>query len=573
MKSKVTIRVALAVVAASCNAEPSARPPGQAPEPLLREDTQAVVTPAYANAQRFLEQAAFGPRLVLGGPAPNDSIEHVLEVGIGAALTEQLDTPAEPFEPTPPRTGNCDGVFPPELDLGSQFFVDAMTSADQLRLRALFALSQILVVSVNGVQENRVTCNSEKRDAVLRYFNALRVGAFGSYRELLEEITLEPVMGTFLDMANNVGMGADGPITANENFARELLQLFTVGLYKLDDRGERVLVGGEPQPAYTEDDVKAFARTLTGWTFASPTGCPDKVGGKNEARYDAPMIPCQLNHNSASAQLLAYPGAANGGVTTDRASARKHLEEALDNVFNHPNLPPFVSKQLIQHLVTSNPSPDYVARVVAKFKDDGTSSHRRGNLRAVLRAILLDPEARAPAALATYGRLRAPAELLTRMLRGLGASVDPALDPGTFLNGQSGDLGQTVSRPPSVFSYYPPDHPLPGSTSLVGPEFALLDTATQAGRAALLQTLLHGGRFASRGVDISAGLAAMPTEPAAIVDWIDQQFLHGAMSASSAGLRALLTEALADARSGSAENKKRLALFLTFLSPEFEIQR
>lgn len=581
--SRNMLFMTLAVAAASCGEltpagegaagtqEVTAPVPAAAPSAEL---AASAVTPGYANAQRFLEQATFGPRpVVVGRPVPTESVEHVLDVGVTAALVEQLDAPTGVFAPTPPRAAPCDGGFPAVLDPGAQFFVAALTGADQLRLRTMFALSQILVVSANGVPEIQSTCNSERRDAMVRYLNALRAGALGSYRELLEQITLEPAMGTFLNMANNVGMGPDGPITANENFARELLQLFTVGLYKLDDRGERVLVGGEPQPTYTEADVQAFARTLTGWTFASPTGCPDKVGGKNEARYDAPMISCPLNHNSASAQLLAYPGAANGGITTDRASAHKHLEEALDNVFNHPNLPPFVSKQLIQHLVTSNPSPDYVARVVAKFKDDGTASHRRGNLRVVLRAILLDPEARSPAALATYGRLRAPAELLTRMLRGLGASVDSAPDPGTFLNGQSGELGQTVSRPPSVFSYYPPDHPLPGSTSLVGPEFALLDTATQAGRAALLQTLLHGGRFASRGIDISAGLAAMPTDSAAIVDWVDQQFLHGAMSASAAGLRTLLTEALADARAGSVENKKRLALFLTFLSPEFEIQR
>lgn len=565
MKSKVTIHVALAIAAASCNGDATSRSPDG-------EFAIAAVTPAAA--QRFLEQATFGPRLAPEGlPPPADSVEHVLEVGIHAALTEQLDTPAELFEATPPRVGNCAGPFPPEFDLGSQLFVDALASADQLRLRTAFALSQILVANVNGVKENDATCTSEKRDAILRYYNALRSGAFGSYRELLEEITLEPVMGTFLDMVDNVGMGKTGPITANENFARELLQLFTIGLYQLNDRGERVLVGGEPQPAYTEDDVKAFARTLTGWTFASPTGCPDKVGGKNAARYDGPMIPCQLNHNPASAQLLAYRGAPNGGVTTDQASAKKHLQEALDNVFYHPNLPPFVSMQLIQHLVTSNPSPQYVARVVAKFKDDGTASHRRGNLRAVVRAILLDPEAREPAALGAYGRLRAPAELLPRMLRGLGAKLDLALDPGTFLNGKSGELGQSVSRPPSVFSYYPPDHPLPGSTSLVGPEFALLDTATQAGRAELLQTLLHGGRFVGRGVDIADGLAAMPGDPAEIVDWIDQQFLHGAMSTGPAGLRTLLSEALADSRSGTTDNKKRLALFLTFLSPEFEIQR
>ena len=579
--------MALAVAAASCGGgEPS---PGEdeaasaqaevsaitSVAPSAAEVGVAAVSPAYANAQRFLEQATFGPRpVVIGQPVPTESVEHVLSVGIGAALVAQLDEPAGVFAPTPPRAAPCDGAFPAELDPGSQFFVDTLTGEDQLRLRTTFALSQILVVSTNGIPENRTTCSSEKRDAMVRYLNALRAGAFGSYRELLEQITLEPAMGTFLNMANNVGMGPSGAITANENFARELLQLFTLGTYKLNDRGERVLVGGVPQPAYNEGDVKAFARTLTGWTYPSPSGCPTNVGGKLPARYDGPMIPCQQNHNSAKATLLVYPGAPAAGVTTDGATARKHLEEALDNVFYHPNLPPFVSKQLIQHLVTSNPSPEYVARVVDKFKDDGSTLHRRGNLRVVIRTILLDPEARNPTVLASYGRLRAPAELLTRVLRALAVAVDSTggKTPGTYLNQRSGLLGQSVPKPPSVFSYYPPDQPAPGS-DLVGPEFGLLDTNTITQRAAFLHALLHTNVFTNAGIDVGAGLALVPGTPVELIDWIDQHLLHGKMSTGPAGLRTTLTEALADSRSGDANAKKRLALFLTILSPEFEIQR
>lgn len=561
----------LAVAAVSCSGEPAEeRATGGE-----QEVEAAAVPAAVVNAVRLLEQMTFGARPALPGQSvPTESIEHVTSIGAGAAIIEQLDRPAELFEPTPPRAAPCDGAFPPELEPGAQFFVDALTSSDQLRLRVMFALSQILVVSTGGINELSTTCNSEKRDAMVRYLNALRGGAFGSYRELLEKITLEPAMGTYLDMANNVGVGPAGPITPNENFARELLQLFTVGTYRLDDRGERVLVGGNPVPAYSEAQVMAFARTFTGWTYPHPDGCPTTIGGKRGVRYDGPMIPCDINHNKTSQQLLTYAGAVNGGKTTAGATARQHMEQALDNVFNHPNLPPFVCKQLIQHLVTSNPSPEYVARVVAVFKDDGSAVHRRGNLRAVVRTILADPEARTAPVAESYGRLRAPAELLARFVRGLAVQVDVSdgKNPGQFLNARSGFLGQTVPQPPSVFSYYPPEQPAPGQ-DLLGPEFGLLNTYTITQRLAVLQSLMPGTFTASAGLDMSAGLAAMPDDPTAMVDWIDKHFLHGAMSTGPTGLRTTLLEALADTRAGDASNKKRLALTLTFLSPELEIQR
>lgn len=570
---KKVIFATLAAAAVSCGGEGE---PAEDGTTGAEQDVEATAVPAgVANAVRLLEQMTFGGRpVIVGQPVPTESIEHVTSIGAGAAIIEQLNRPAELFEPTPPRAAPCDGAFPAELDPGAQFFVDALTSSDQLRLRVMFALSQILVVSANGITELPGTCNSERRDAMVRYLNALRSGAFGSYRELLEQITLEPAMGTYLDMANNVGMGPSGPITPNENFARELLQLFTVGTYRLDDRGERLLVGGNPVPAYTEAQVMAFARTFTGWTYPNPSGCPTVVGGKRTVRYDAPMIPCEINHNKASQQLLRYAGVANDGKTTAGATARQHLEQALDNVFEHPNLPPFVSKQLIQHLVTSNPSPEYVARVVAVFKDDGSTAHRRGNLRAVVRAILADPEARTAPVADSYGRLRAPAELLARFVRGLAVKVEVSADknPGLFLNTRSGLLGQNVPRPPSVFSYYSPDQPAPGQ-ELLGPEFGLLDTSTITQRLAVLQGLMPGPFTTNAGLDMTDGLAAMPDEPVAMVDWIDRHFLHGAMSTGPAGLRTTLLEALADARSGAVNDKKRLALTLTFLSPELQIQR
>jgi uncharacterized protein (DUF1800 family) len=535
-------------------------------EPQQDEATAAVTRVA---ASRLLDQATFGARPHSGAAAPAiDTVEHVIARGISGAVNDQLLEPAGAFARTPSHSGVCDAPFDPSFDLGAQFFVHAIRARDQLRLRTMFALHQILVVSENGINENRSTCNSERRDAMMRYLNTLRTGAFGNYRDLLEAITLEPAMGTYLDMANNVAFDASGArITPNENFARELLQLFTLGTSLLAEDGTVIVdADGKPRPAYNEGRVQALARTLTGWTYAG-AGCP-AMGGKRPATYTASMIPCDVNHDDRMAQLFNYAGAVNGGITTAGAGARRHLDEALDNIFHHPNLPPFVVKQLIQHLVTSNPSRAYVRRIVQVFKDDGTTAHRRGNLRAVVRAILLDAEARNATPAPSAGRLRAPAELIARVLRSFGTRLDGALEPGRFLNARSGEMGQSVPRPPSVFSYYAPNNPLPDFPNLVGPELGLLDTGTIAVRANFMHSLLHSGSFAANGINFD--LADIPDTAPEILDWIDDNWMHGVMSAE---LRTTLTAALADPLVTNADRRKQLALYLAALSPEFQIQR
>jgi uncharacterized protein (DUF1800 family) len=550
---------------------PSSRPTQVDPAEVADDGVAAL---AQTAASRLLDQATFGARPANGVvPPPIDSVEHVMTRTVAAAVVDLLNAPAGSFAPTPPRpAGSCDGTFDPKTDLGAQFFVAALTAPDQLRLRTAYALHQILVVSEGGIRENRDTCTSEKRDGMRRYLNVLRSRAFGSYRKLLEAVTVEPAMGAFLNMANNVAFAPDGsPITPNENFARELLQLFTIGTTLLDEGGQPLLdASGQPRPAYTEARVQAFARTLTGWTYRASTGCPT-VGGKNVATYDGPMIPCAVNHDSREAQLLTYPGVVNGGRTTRGESPQVHLTEALDNLFYHPNLPPFVVKQLIGHLVTSNPSPAYVRRVVAVFKDDGSAAHNRGNLREVIRAILTDPEAQARPG-PTGGRVRSPVEMISFLFRTMGTtlSTDPAKNPGGKLNAYSGSMGQSIPRPPSVFSYYAPETPLPGENpnDLVGPVFDVLDTGTISVRANFVHDTLLGTALTEAGLRYD--LATIPDQPAALIAWIEARWLHGAMSPE---LRATLTSALADTRSGSTLRKKQLALYLAAISPEFQTQR
>jgi uncharacterized protein (DUF1800 family) len=543
-------------------------------EPVEQSENDPNLSAARTAASRFLDQATFGARPP--GPGVIDSVPHVAAIGIREALAEQLQAPPGEFEPTPPHPGPIDGSceypYDPKLDLGAQFFVAAMTAKDQLRLRTAFALHQILVVSEAGIRE-LPTCTSEKRDAMTRYLNILRSRAFGNYRDLLEAITVDPAMGTFLDMANNAAFDRGGNrLTPNENFARELLQLFTVGPTLLDEDGtERLDGNGNPQATYTETQVQAFARTLTGWTYFDPIGCPPK-GRNNRPTYKEAMLACDDNHDSRAAVLLRYPGAV--ARTTAGGSARLHLREALDNVFEHPNLPPFVVKQLIQHLVTSNPSRAYVRRIVDVFKDDGTEAHRRGNLRVVIRAILLDPEAREVPLPQKFGRPRSPVDLIARVLRSLGTTMDLAQNPGDALNVRSAALGQYVPRPPTVFSYYAPDTPIPGDNpkDLVGPAFDVLDTATTAARANLMHEIFASERLNEAGVDYD--LSALPEDTAGLVKWIDDHWLHGTMSNE---LRTTLTSALDHPAVGtgplSGPRRRQLAFYLAALSPEFQIQR
>jgi uncharacterized protein (DUF1800 family) len=554
----------LALCAAAC--APADGPPEERLAEEVEQARQAVEpldTPSESNAIRFLEQATFGPRLARdASDARIDTVQHVTLSGIRQAITHQLNAPPSTF----------DGTLASK-SLGSQFFYNAIHGEDQLRQRVAFALSQILVISQGGIPDVAATTDiSEPKLATARYLNLLSSHAFDDFRALLEAVTVDPGMGVYLDMVNNRAFDTTGePIEPNENFARELLQLFTLGLHKLNEDGTVMRdAEGAPIPAYTEEHVQAFARTLSGWTFYAaptstrPTGCP-AMGRTNPANYTAPMIGCDVNHDARAQTLL------RGVSTTEGGSAALHLEEALDNIFADPNLPPFICKQLIQHLVTSNPSPAYVKRVVNVFKNNGAG--RRGDMGAVVRAILEDDEARGPqpplAQYATYGRLRPPALFITSVVRWLNGTLDTAdgKDPGAKLNTWSTTLGQNVPRPPSVFSYYPPNNPAPQGNGLLGPEFAILDTATVLARANFV-TELFLTSSAQAGVVIDRSV--LPSDPDELVIWLGRYWLHDAMSSS---LQVAIYNAITDPRASTTARKKQLAVYLTSLSPEYQIQR
>ena len=387
------------------------------------------------------------------------------------------------------------------------FFTNAITAPDQLRQRVAWALSQIAVTSGNERDLSYAYVMS-------RYQNIMFQEAFGNYQTLLQKITLSPAMGNYLDMVNNDR--ASGARVANENYAREIMQLFSVGLEELNDDGSVIKDGaGDPIPTYDQNTIKEFAKVFTGYTYADPANPAAPATKKNGAYYAANMVtyPTTANagHETSGKTLL------NGIPVPANQTPQQDLDAAVQNVFLHPNTPPYISRQLIQRLVTGDPSPAYLARISAVFKDNGQGV--RGDLKAVVRAILLDPEARNvvnPAA--TFGSLREPVISVTAAIRALNGISD-----GNRLAGATSNLGQNPYFSPTVFNYFPPDAAIPG-TSTLAPEFAIHTTNSAVARSNLVYTLVYQPYAPDPTIPNAVGtrldlsqFAALAANPAAMV--------------------------------------------------------
>ncbi len=390
-----------------------------------------------AAARRFLEQAAFGP-------TPTDAA-HVQTIGIPAWLTEQY---------TMPPVSNYNVITGDQGGMPSHFLTMAVSNPDQLRQRVAFALSQIFVTSINKLIWNA---------NMVLYQNMLLSDAFTNYRQIMADVTLSPAMGQYLDTANNAKADPTTGAVANENYARELMQLFTIGTQMLNQDGTLQLDSNNlPIPTYSQFTITKFARVYMGWTYAPAPGNPVDWGSYISSY--GPMVPYPLEHDSGSKQLL------NGYISPAGVTPRQDLNNALDNIFNHPNVGPFVGKQLIQHLVKSNPSPAYVSRVAAAFNNNGSGI--RGDMQAAITAILTDPEARANDEggndQLTDGHLQEPGLFLAGMVRAFGGQMNDQ----NYYASELANMGQDIFTPPSVFNYYSPTHAVPGTT-LLGPEFEI----------------------------------------------------------------------------------------------------
>lgn len=480
------------------------------------------VMPNLSHA-RFLEQAAFGPSQA--------DLQSVGQLGIPGWLAQQFAMQESAIAMTPAVS-----------DAQQQYLSRLVHAPDQLRQRMINALAKIIVISANkNIYPNEL----------IPYWQILSKNALGSYRQLLWEITVSPQMGKYLDLANSFKPGVSGG--TNENYGRELLQLFTAGLVKLNQDGSAQTDGfGKPLPAYDQDTVVQTARALTGWTYPTPPG--GNMTGVNWESFSAPAMEAREQLHDTSAKTLIGGCAIPAGRTV-----AQETNMALDCVFNHPNTAPFVVTRLIRDLVMSNPSGAYVQRVVNVWNDNGTGA--KGDLKAVLTAILLDPEARQDQPSPLSGRLKDPIYHLTAFVRAMNGSLTPQnLRPWTFTT-----MGQTPLGPPTVFGFYAMLYRIPG-TFTAGPEFQIYSPTEAVLRGNYIYQMLNQPNQSDLKIDLSPFIA-VAADPQALIEQANATLLYGRMPQS-------MKNSLATALAAAPDNQQRVitALYLTALSGFYTVQ-
>ena len=550
-------KTAQAVVYAAAAASAAAVAPIAAATPTTQRD-----------AVRLADQATFGATEAL--------VAQIRSQGAASFVAGQLLASGSRYS-----SGNDDAIHKPEGDnfcagrgdtcwrdyysatpLVWDFYRNALTQPDQLRQRMAFALGQIVVIS-----EQELNGTYGFRD----YHNRLLQNALGNYRELLRKVTLSPMMGEYLDHVNN------DRLAPNENFARELLQLFSLGTCLLNPDGS--LVGGQCQPTYDNATVRSYAFALTGWTYpaggSSVWGCWPE--GSNCRYLAGDMVAKPALQDGQPRTLL-------GGVAVPATrTPAQALNQVLDSLMGHPNMAPFIGRQLIQQLVKSNPSPAYVRRVADAFVAGRYSATgrafgagQRGDLAATVAAVLLDTEARNSAPPLVAEKLREPVLMMTGVLRALNGSTD-----GEALGWWWGEeLRQHVFRSPSVFNFYPPNFPV-SMTRLVGPAFGIHNANTAFARLNFLNQMTFWGGIdadasvpGARGtrVDVTA-FEADAADPAQLVERLVALATGGRMTASS---KALIVNAVnawprsTDPGSDWRTQRVRTAAYLVFASPAYQ---
>ncbi len=469
---------------------------------------------ATVAASRFLEQATFGT-------TPAD-LALVKQIGPAAWLAQQLALPAS----TLPVTSDMN-------TLRKNWYANMASAPDQVRQRMIFALSQIFVVSAD---------KNNNANEMQPWLTTLSNNALGNYGALLREMSLNPSMGKYLDMGNSV---IPAP---NENYAREVMQLFTLGPNLLNQDGSlRLDPNGNPIPTYDQARIVDFSRALSGWTYTGASAT-----GLNWENFSGPLQPRDKYHDKGAKTLLQ-------GVTLPaNQTAQQDFDAVMQNLFLHPNLPPFVATRLIRAFVTSNPSPAYIKRVADVFAN---GSAGRGDLRATLTAVLLDPEARSDAVGSTQGRLKDSMLHTLSLVRALGGTV---IDPSNlfwdyFL------MNQKILNAPSVFNFYSPMTRLPGAPQLYGPEFQIYAPSLAVARANFIYALINGDYKSMIAIDISPYVNAAG-DAQNLINLVDANLMQGRMSVATA-------QAIAAALAASTDNRQRAitALYLTAISAEFAV--
>ncbi len=537
---------------------------------------------APSDAARFLTQASFGPT--------DSSISDVQSAGYAGWIANQEAMPPSASHQAfvearlaELRVTNPSAVASPPLFYDS-FWAQAVTAPDQLRQRVKLALSEIFVISLyNHAIDVRGAAS---------FYDMLGRNAFGNYRTLLEQVTLHPTMGVYLSALANVKENLITGQHPDENYAREVMQLMSIGVYQLNQDGSRKLDGtGAPIPNYSSTDIQGLARVFTGfsWYSANPT-----ITGYKSTFYGY----VNKDPNANIVNMIAYPSLHSTGPkmflgTTIPPSSTPDpagdLKVALDTIFNNPNVGPFIGKQLIQRLVTSNPSPGYISRVAAVFNDNGAGV--RGDLGAVARAILLDPEARDPAAVSspTFGKLREPVVRAANWMRAFNASSSS----GRWLIGDSGDpksLDQSTLDAPAVFNFWRPGYSPPettlGGLNLVAPEFQRVNEASVAGYLNTMRLVvsLGMGTLTAGVPDVRSAYVnelAIANNAANLVARVNLLLLYGQMSPGLTGKIVDSVNSISIPGAGATQaqinaalnNRIYLAIYLAMSSPEYLAQR
>ncbi|MCA1856705.1 DUF1800 domain-containing protein [Massilia oculi] len=531
---------AVLLLAAGCSRE--AGPPATSFTASAGQVKPVAASPVtrYAAA-RFADQVSFGATPAL--------VADIQAKGFERWIDEQFAMPPSLIDTAP--IAQYDSFDPKQADfawryLNRQLYTSFLNVPDQLRRRVSWALSQFLVVSTNKVEAF----------GGIAYSNLLQKQAFGNYGELIRAITMNPSMGVYLDNLENRPTSDECRWCApNENYARELMQLFTLGVVKLNlDGSIQRDAAGKPVETYSQKDVEELARALTGWSFR---GAFDRTDYR---RYDGELVPdgWRAAHDYGPKTVLgrSFPAGAD---------ARQELDTIVSVLMSHQNIAPFVSLRLIQHLVTSDPSPAYLARVATVFRNNGQGV--AGDMKAVLKAILLDPEARRGDEPGNdslqFGKMREPLLWYTGLLRGLGCKQEMTWDDGT------GVMVPGSQRPfdaASVFSYYLPTDRAPGS-NLLAPEQRLLTSEELSWRLAGFPGAV---RRAGTACNAAAFGSAFSTSPGAFADLVSERYFRGAMPAS---LRQSLIELAPNTAGDTPEYKAISLLQYALLTPYYGVIR
>ena len=513
---------ALALALAACGGDGRGTAPvADAPSAPVVVAPAAITT---AQASRFLAQSTMG--------ATHAMIDTVIARRYSGWIDDQfaLARATSHWDWLVANGYNVAANMNNEAGFDATMWRQMIVEPDQLRQRVGMALLDMLVVGIGAVNLNW------KQFATAAYVDVLLDNAFGNYRNIMDAITTNAAMGSFLTFLGNRKANAATGAQPDENYARELMQLFTIGLYQLNMDGSVKTSGSTPLETYTPADVSGLARVFTGLNLATTVSTtPD--------RYRQPLVMNTAQNETGTAAFLGT-STSGGGMAA--------IKVALDTIFAHPNMPPFVSKQLIQRLVTSNPSPAYVGRVAATFADNGSGV--RGDMKAIIKAILLDTEARADTALttATAGKLREPVQRLTAWARMFGVNSPSSAWGIGDTSSQANRLGQSMGRSATVFNFFRPGYSPPAtgiaSAGLVAPEFQITNEQTNIAYINYMQALVANGTG-----DVKPDYADILTKASdtnALVDEINLVLAAGQLSTTA--LTAI--KAAVDSMSATATN-------------------